>query len=65
MRGFSKAIIAGNLVRDPEMRATPSGAQVCSFALAVNRTYFWCLVVWSRGAGKTKLLASVVAGLRL
>lgn len=39
MRGFSKAIIAGNLVRDPEMRATPSGAQVCSFALAVNRTY--------------------------
>lgn len=39
MRGFSKAIIAGNLVRDPEMRATPTGAQVCSFALAVNRTY--------------------------
>ena len=39
MRGFSKAIIAGNLVRDPEMRATPSGAQVCSFAIAVNRSY--------------------------
>lgn len=39
MRGFSKAIIAGNLVRDPEMRTTASGSQVCSFAVAVNRTF--------------------------
>lgn len=39
MRGFSKAIIAGNVTRDPEMRTTPSGAQVCSFSVAVNRTF--------------------------
>lgn len=39
MRGFSKAIIAGNVVRDPEMRTTASGSQVCSFALAVNRSF--------------------------
>lgn len=39
MRGFSKAIIAGNLTRDPELRNTPSGATVCSFSVAVNRTY--------------------------
>ena len=39
MRGFSKAIVAGNVTRDPEMRTTPSGAQVCSFAIAVNRSY--------------------------
>ncbi len=39
MRGFSKAIITGNLTRDPELRSTPSGASVCSFAVAVNRTY--------------------------
>lgn len=39
MRGFSKAIIAGNVTRDPEMRTTPSGAQVCSFTVAVNRVY--------------------------
>lgn len=39
MRGFSKAIIAGNLSRDPELRSTPSGASVCSFAVAVNRSY--------------------------
>ena len=39
MRGFSKAIIAGNLTRDPELRTTPNGASVCSFAVAVNRVY--------------------------
>lgn len=38
-RGFSKVILCGNLTRDPEMRATPSGAQVCGFGLAVNRVY--------------------------
>lgn len=39
MRGFSKAIITGNLTRDPELRSTGSGNSVCSFSVAVNRTY--------------------------
>lgn len=39
MRGFSKAIITGNITRDPELRTTPSGSSVCSFSVAVNRTY--------------------------
>ncbi|MBO7657189.1 single-stranded DNA-binding protein [Candidatus Saccharibacteria bacterium] len=39
MRGFSKAIITGNLTRDPELRTTTSGSSVCSFSVAVNRTY--------------------------
>ena len=39
MRGFSKAIISGNLTRDPELRSTPNGASVCSFTVAVNRTF--------------------------
>ena len=39
MRGFSKAIITGNLTRDPELRSTPNGASVCSFSVAVNRVY--------------------------
>ena len=39
MRGFSKAIVAGNITRDPEMRTTGSGSQVCSFAIAVNRSF--------------------------
>ncbi|MBQ3441263.1 single-stranded DNA-binding protein [Candidatus Saccharibacteria bacterium] len=39
MRGFSKAIITGNLTRDPELRTTTGGSNVCSFAVAVNRVY--------------------------
>ncbi len=39
MRGFAKAFVAGNLTRDPELRATPSGAQVASFSMAVNRSF--------------------------
>ena len=39
MRGFSKAIITGNLTRDPELRTTSNGSNVCSFSVAVNRTY--------------------------
>lgn len=39
MRGFSKAIITGNLTRDPELRSTPNGSSVCSFTVAVNRVY--------------------------
>lgn len=38
-RGYSKAIIMGNITRDPELRTTPSGASVCSFSVAVNRTF--------------------------
>lgn len=32
-------MVFGNLTRDPELRALPSGAQVCSFSIATNRTY--------------------------
>jgi single-strand DNA-binding protein len=39
MKGFSKAILAGNLTRDPETRTTPSGTSVTGFTIAVNRSY--------------------------
>lgn len=32
-----KVFAIGNLTRNPELRATQSGVQVCSFTLAVNR----------------------------
>lgn len=32
-------MIYGNLTRDPEMKALPSGMQVCTFSLATNRVY--------------------------
>lgn len=36
---INKAIIYGNLVRDPELRALPSGGQVVNFSVATNRVY--------------------------
>jgi single-strand DNA-binding protein len=38
-RSFNQVILMGNLTRDPELRAIPSGQQVCSFSLALNRSY--------------------------
>jgi single-strand DNA-binding protein len=36
---LNKAMVYGNLTRDPEMKALPSGMQVCSFSIATNRVY--------------------------
>ena len=36
---LNKAFIFGNLTRDPELRAMPSGMNVCSFGVATNRVY--------------------------
>jgi single-strand DNA-binding protein len=38
-RSFNQVILMGNLTRDPELRTTPSGATVCGFSLALNRSY--------------------------
>jgi single-strand DNA-binding protein len=37
MVSFNRAVLAGNLTRDPELRVTQSGVPVCSFSIAVNR----------------------------
>ncbi len=39
VKGFSKAIVVGNLTRDPETRTTQNGRSVTAFSVAVNRTY--------------------------
>jgi len=36
---LNKAFLYGNLTRDPEIRALPSGQQVASFSVATNRTF--------------------------
>lgn len=36
---INKAMVYGNLTRDPEVRSLPSGMQVCSFSVATNRVY--------------------------
>lgn len=36
---INKAIIYGNLTRDPELKSLPSGAHVCEFGVATNRVW--------------------------
>ena len=36
---INKAILFGNLTRDPELRSLPSGMNVCNFSIATNRVY--------------------------
>lgn len=58
---LNKVILMGNLTRDPDTRALPSGTTVCEFGLAMNRrfnsngkevdeTCFVDVVVWGRSA---------------
>ncbi len=37
MVSFNRVVLAGNLVRDPELRFTHNGVPVCGFSIAVNR----------------------------
>lgn len=36
---INKAMIYGNLTRDPELKSLPSGVQVCEFGVATNRVW--------------------------
>lgn len=36
---LNKAILIGNLTRDPELKSLPSGMQVATFGMATNRVY--------------------------
>ena len=38
MASFNKVMLMGNLVRDPELRVTPSGLSICRFTIACSRT---------------------------
>ncbi|MBP6884762.1 MAG: single-stranded DNA-binding protein [Candidatus Pacebacteria bacterium] len=44
---LNKALIIGNVTRDPEIKALPSGAKVTSLSLATNR-------VWKDASGAKK-----------
>jgi len=39
MNNLNSILIEGNLVKDPLLRSTPKGTQVCTFTLASNRFY--------------------------
>lgn len=36
---YNKTILMGRLTRDPELKTTPSGVNVCSFSIAVDRRF--------------------------
>ena len=36
---MNKAVLIGNLVRDPEIRQTKTGISTCTFTIAVNRPH--------------------------
>jgi single-strand DNA-binding protein len=36
---LNKALIYGNITRDPELKALPAGVKVCSFSVATNRVW--------------------------
>lgn len=38
-RSLNQVTLMGNLTRDPELRQTPTGQNVVSFSLALNRSY--------------------------
>lgn len=42
---LNKAMIIGNLTRNPETRTTPNGQTVCSFGVATNR-------IWTNAQGQ-------------
>jgi len=46
-RSLNKAMLIGNLTRDPEMRYTPQGTAVCTFGVATNRS-------WTTDSGEKK-----------
>lgn len=39
MRNINKVILIGNLTRDPELRRTTNGQNVCTFGVATNREW--------------------------
>jgi single-strand DNA-binding protein len=58
---LNKAMVIGNLTRDPEIRTTPSGVNVASFSVATN-------MIWTDQAGQRQEKAefhNIVAWRRL
>jgi single-strand DNA-binding protein len=37
MNNLNSVLVEGNLVKDPDLRTTPGGKNVCTFSVAVNR----------------------------
>jgi single-strand DNA-binding protein len=64
-RSFNQVILMGNLTRDPELRTIPSGQSVCSFSLALNRSYKDASGNWQEATDYVDVVAWAALGERV
>jgi single-strand DNA-binding protein len=64
-RSFNQVILMGNLTRDPELRTTPNGQSVCSFSLALNRSYKDSSGEWQEATDYVDVVAWAALGERV
>jgi single-strand DNA-binding protein len=64
-RSFNQVILMGNLTRDPELRTTPNGQSVCSFSLALNRSYKGSDGNWQEATDYVDVVAWAALGERV
>lgn len=64
-RSFNQVVLMGNLTRDPELRTTPNGTSVCSFSLALNRSYKSADGEWQEATDFIDIVAWAALGERV
>lgn len=64
-RSFNQVTLMGNLTRDPELRQIPSGQSVCSFSLALNRSYKGADGNWQEATDFVDVVAWAALGERV
>lgn len=64
-RSVNQVILMGNLTRDPEVRQTPNGQTVCSFGLALNRSYKGADGNWQEATDYVDIVAWAQLGERV
>lgn len=64
-RSFNQVVLMGNLTRDPELRTTPNGQSVCSFSLALNRSYKNASGEWTEATDYVDIVAWAALGERV
>lgn len=64
-RSINNVILMGNLTRDPELRQTPNGQSVCSFSLALNRSYRNQSDEWQEATDYVDIVAWAALGERV
>jgi len=64
-RSINQVFLMGNLTRDPEVRQTPTGQSVCSFSLALNRSYRGQNDEWQEATDYVDIVAWAALGERV